>query len=334
MADERDDLPEEPESGAPEEEARESEAVGPEIEGMEDLVAQSGGAQAEEPEGEEPAADDPAAEGDAPADEPASEGEAPADEPVAEEPAADEPASEEPAADRAASEEPAAEQPAEGQPASDETPAEDRSARERRARRDRGKDEPEEEVIPGMHLEPDLVLEEAPREESEFGQYAEAEDYDGPAVADEDAAEAPAEPEPVVHTPLDLAADARYNATGKRKSAVARVILKPGEGTYNVNGRHLDEYFPRVRLQRMARQPLEAAGYQTRMDVVARIHGGGVSAQATALRHGIARALVDADPALRGELKRRGYLTRDPRVKERKKAGLKKARKRPQFSKR
>ncbi|HEU0023978.1 MAG TPA: 30S ribosomal protein S9 [Thermoleophilaceae bacterium] len=131
-----------------------------------------------------------------------------------------------------------------------------------------------------------------------------------------------------------MAADARYAATGKRKSAVARVILRPGEGTYTINSRHLDEYFPRVRLQRMARQPLEAAGYQNRMDVVARIHGGGVSAQATALRHGVARALVEADPALRGELKRRGYLTRDPRVKERKKAGLKKARKRPQFSKR
>ena len=184
-----------------------------------------------------------------------------------------------------------------------------------------------------MHLEPDLVLEEAPREESEFGAYA-----DEPAAAEEAVAEAggevSAEPEVVAHTPLDLAADARYRATGKRKSAVARVILKPGEGTYSVNGRHLDEYFPRVRLQRMARQPLEAAGYQTRMDVVARIHGGGVAAQATALRHGIARALVEADPALRSELKRRGYLTRDPRVKERKKAGLKKARKRPQFSKR
>jgi small subunit ribosomal protein S9 len=84
----------------------------------------------------------------------------------------------------------------------------------------------------------------------------------------------------------------------------------------------------------MATQPLEAAGYHTRMDVVARIHGGGVSAQANALRHGIARALVEADPALRTEMKRRGYLTRDPREKERKKAGLKKARKRPQFSKR
>jgi small subunit ribosomal protein S9 len=211
--------------------------------------------------------------------------------------------------------------------------------RERRPRRERRQDEPAEEVIPGMHLEPDLVLEEAPREETEYGQYAEAvEGYEGAVPVEEEVpeaeAEAPAEPEPVAHTPLDLAADARYAATGKRKSAVARVILRPGEGTYSINGRHLDEYFPRVRLQRMARQPLEAAGYQSRMDVVARIHGGGVSAQATALRHGVARALVEADPALRGELKRRGYLTRDPRVKERKKAGLKKARKRPQFSKR
>ena len=135
-------------------------------------------------------------------------------------------------------------------------------------------------------------------------------------------------------TPLDLAADARYQATGKRKSAVARVILKPGKGGYLVNGRELDQFFPRYALQRTARQPLEATGNDSRMDVVARIHGGGVAAQAGALRHGIARALVEADPNLRIELKRRGYLTRDPRVKERKKAGLKKARKRPQFSKR
>ncbi|HEX2234605.1 MAG TPA: 30S ribosomal protein S9 [Thermoleophilaceae bacterium] len=131
-----------------------------------------------------------------------------------------------------------------------------------------------------------------------------------------------------------MAADARYLATGKRKSAVARVILKPGDGVFTINGRHLDQVFPRVKLQRMAMQPLETAGYQNRMDVVAKIHGGGVSSQAGALRHGIARALVEADPNLRVELKRRGFLTRDPRVKERKKAGLKKARKRPQFSKR
>src|SRR5215212_1308085 len=245
--------------------------------------------------------EEPAAE----AEEPAAEGEEPAAE--AEQPAAE-------------AEEPAAEGE---QPAADRPP-----------RRERGGEKSEEEVIPGMHLEPDLVLEEQrAREESEFGQYGEPEGFTAD-EGDESTDEGGAEPEPVAHTPLDLAADARYRATGKRKSAVARVILRPGEGTFSVNGRHLDQYFPRVKLQRVAQQPLEAAGYNTRLDVVARIHGGGVSAQATALRHGIARALVEADPALRGELKRRGYLTRDPRVKERKKAGLKKARKRPQFSKR
>ena len=124
------------------------------------------------------------------------------------------------------------------------------------------------------------------------------------------------------------------SATGKRKTAVARVILKPGDGTYTINGRSLDVFFPRATLQRNIRQPLETVGYETRMDVIASMHGGGVSAQAGALRHGISRALLEADPNLRSELKRRGFLTRDARVKERKKAGLKKARKRPQFSKR
>jgi small subunit ribosomal protein S9 len=307
-----------PEEGAPgepgESAPEESGAPGPEIEGAEALSA----AASEEPaaEAEEPAAEEPASE------EPAAEGE----EPAAEEPPTEEPASQEPVAE---GEEPAAE--GEEPAAEGEEPAGDEAPRDRRPPRESGKDKSEEEVIPGMHLEPDLVLEEQ-REESEFGQYGEPEGYVDD-QAGEEGTEAPAEPEPV-HTPLDLAADARYRATGKRKSAVARVILKPGEGTFSINGRHLDEYFPRVKLQRVAQQPLEAAGYNTRMDVVARIHGGGVAAQATALRHGIARALVEADPALRGELKRRGYLTRDPRVKERKKAGLKKARKRPQFSKR
>jgi small subunit ribosomal protein S9 len=302
FADERppeDEAPEGAAPGEPGESAPEEGAVGPEIEGAEALAGAPG------------------------------EGEQPAEEAAAEEPAAEEPVAEEPAAE---GEQPApeGEQPA---PEGEQPAAEgDQAQRERRSRPDRGSDKPEEEVIPGMHLEPDLVLEEQ-KEESEFGQYADAD-----AFGEEDAAEAgdegAGEPEPVAHTPLDLAADARYGATGKRKSAVARVILKPGEGTFSINGRHLDEYFPRVKLQRVAQQPLEAAGYNTRMDVVARIHGGGVAAQAIALRHGIARALVEADPALRGELKRRGYLTRDPRVKERKKAGLKKARKRPQFSKR
>ncbi|MEJ7892269.1 MAG: 30S ribosomal protein S9 [Solirubrobacteraceae bacterium] len=133
---------------------------------------------------------------------------------------------------------------------------------------------------------------------------------------------------------MDLGADARYRATGKRKTAVARVILKPGTGAYLINGRTLDVYFPRVTLQRNIRQPLETVGFEDRMDVIATMHGGGVSAQAGALRHGVSRALLEADPNLRGELKRRGFLTRDARAKERKKAGLKKARKRPQFSKR
>ncbi len=219
------------------------------------------------------------------------------------------------------------EEPAAEEAAPDEAAPERPSARKQ-------KDAGGEEVIPGAHLEPDLVLEEQRSEGGEYDEYGEYADPDAAGAEDGEPGEEGAEAAPVAHTPLELAADARYNATGKRKTAIARVILKPGEGTYTINGRHLDEYFPRVRLQRMASQPLEAAGYHTRMDVVARIHGGGVSAQANALRHGIARALVEADPALRTEMKRRGYLTRDPREKERKKAGLKKARKRPQFSKR
>jgi small subunit ribosomal protein S9 len=181
--------------------------------------------------------------------------------------------------------------------------------------------------IPGADLEVDLVMEGAERGESPYD-----EDDDGEATGDD--ADDVADDQPIAAVTIDLAAGARYSATGKRKTAVARVILRPGTGAYTINGRTLDEFFPRTPLQRNIRQPLEAVGYETRMDVVARMHGGGVSSQAGALRHGISRALLEADPNLRGELKRRGFLTRDPRVKERKKAGLKKARKRPQFSKR
>ena len=125
-----------------------------------------------------------------------------------------------------------------------------------------------------------------------------------------------------------------YRGTGKRKTSVARIVLVPGAGAITVNGKAIEEYFPRQTLRAIATAPLQITGTDSAYDVRARIDGGGISGQAGALRHGIARALVEADPALRGELKRRGYLTRDPRVKERKKAGLKKARKRPQFSKR
>ena len=112
------------------------------------------------------------------------------------------------------------------------------------------------------------------------------------------------------------------------------MIVSPGTGQFNLNGKVLEVYFPRRTHQVVVRQPLEVAGYGDRIDVRARIHGGGISGQADAVRHGIAKALIEADPALRPELKRRQLLTRDPREKERRKAGLKKARKRPQFSKR
>jgi len=181
--------------------------------------------------------------------------------------------------------------------------------------------------IPGADLEVDIVMEGDTSRESQYD-----EDEEPEAVADEP--EDVPDDQPIAAVTIDLAAGARYRATGKRKTSVARVTLKPGDGSYVINGRSLEVFFPRATLQRNIRQPLEAVGYESRMDVVARLHGGGVSAQAGALRHGISRALLEADPNLRGELKRRGFLTRDPRVKERKKAGLKKARKRPQFSKR
>ena len=126
----------------------------------------------------------------------------------------------------------------------------------------------------------------------------------------------------------------RYVATGKRKRSIARVILTPGEGKIEINQRTLEEYFPRPLHQTMARGPLASAGYEDNVDVRVRVHGGGISGQAGAVRHGIARALTEVDPELRGDLKRKGFLTRDARVKERRKAGLKKARKKPQFSKR
>jgi small subunit ribosomal protein S9 len=111
-------------------------------------------------------------------------------------------------------------------------------------------------------------------------------------------------------------------------------VVSAGSGSFEVNRRKLDEYFPRQHHQALARQPLVATGFEESVDVRVRVHGGGVSGQAGAIRHGIARALTEIDGELRRDLKRRGLLTRDARRKERRKAGLKKARKRPQFSKR
>jgi small subunit ribosomal protein S9 len=127
---------------------------------------------------------------------------------------------------------------------------------------------------------------------------------------------------------------ARYRATGKRKTSVARVILTPGTGTITCNGRPIDEFFGRRVLVTQATKPFASTGTEGRFDVSARLHGGGISGQAGALRHGIAKALTVMDAGLRTDLKREGFLTRDARIKERKKAGLKGARKRPQFSKR
>ena len=196
-------------------------------------------------------------------------------------------------------------------------------------------EKPEKPAIPGADLVPDIV----PEGETAIAAADEdvdtyASDEDEPEAAAEEATDEEVEHKPIAGATIDLGKDARYHATGKRKSAIARVTLKPGTGEYLINGREMNEMFPRLTLQRNMRQPLEAVGYESKMDVIALIHGGGVSAQADALRHGISRALVKADPNLRGELKKRGFLTRDPRVVERKKAGLKKARKRPQFSKR
>lgn len=131
-----------------------------------------------------------------------------------------------------------------------------------------------------------------------------------------------------------MAEQAQYRGTGKRKTSVARVILRPGDGTWWINGRTLEEYFPRLVHRTQVLAPLKVAEAEGRYDVRIRVHGGGESGQAGAVRHGIARALVEADPELRIPLKREGYLARDARIVERKKAGLKKARKAPQWAKR
>ena len=123
-------------------------------------------------------------------------------------------------------------------------------------------------------------------------------------------------------------------ATGRRKEAVARVRLIPGSGQFKLNGRPLEDYFPRPVLRMVVTEPLRLTNTIDAYDIIARIEGGGMSGQAGALRQGISRALIVADPTLRSELKRKGLLTRDARIKERRKYGLKKARKAPQYSKR
>lgn len=127
---------------------------------------------------------------------------------------------------------------------------------------------------------------------------------------------------------------AQFWGTGRRKNAIARVRLVPGTGRCLVNGRAFDDYFPVLTLRTTVLAPLKAANAENQFDVLVRVEGGGLSGQAGAVRHGIARALLGVDPNFRTSLKQHGYLRRDARMKERRKYGLKKARKAPQFSKR
>jgi small subunit ribosomal protein S9 len=266
-----------------------------------------------------------------------------ADQPADEAPEAEQPEEGAPEAERAEpeqapedeqapEEEPQAEEAPEAEPAAEEAPADEAQPAAREpAPTQAGEPAKAKDVPPGAELEPiaieperELSAEERARLEAEAEERARLE------------AEVAEVEEPLARSgpTVELAADARIQATGKRKSSIARVLVRPGGGEFVVNGRSLDEYFPRQYLRTLVRQPLVTTGYEGTVDVQVRVHGGGVAGQAGAVRHGVARALTEIDPDLRSELKRRGLLTRDARIKERRKAGLKKARKRPQFSKR
>ena len=211
-----------------------------------------------------------------------------------------------------------------------------RGGARRRGAAEEKKAEKKKDVIPGADLEPiavdsgeerPLSAEERARREAEEEERAQREaELVGEGVEEESSAASRA--------PAKMESGSRFQATGKRKRSIARVTLLPGDGKFEINGRSIEEFFPRPLHQTMAKQPLATTGYESSVDVRVRVHGGGIGGQAGAVRHGISRALTEIDPELRGELKRRGFLTRDARVKERRKAGLKKARKRPQFSKR
>ncbi|MCD6014119.1 MAG: rpsI [Solirubrobacterales bacterium] len=251
------------------------------------------------------------------------------DVPAAEQPEPEQPAAEQHEPPPEGDPEPEAEQaePEQAEPEQAEQPAADQPpAATPSGEKPKAKDQP-----PGAELEPiaieperELSAEERARLEAEEEERARLE-------AEEDAGD-----EPVARSgpQVEIPAGQQIQATGKRKSSIARVILRPGDGGFEVNSRSLDEYFPRQYLRAVARQPLLTAGYESSVNVQVRVHGGGITGQAGAVRHGVARALCEVDPELRPELKRRGLLTRDARKKERRKAGLKKARKRPQFSKR
>ena len=261
------------------------------------------------PTGEDPASSPPAAD---------SAEEVPSEE------AADEGSSEEGGDGGPSEEAPVAEEPV-AEEATEEAPPEPAEAPKA--------EEKKKDVIPGADLEPILVEPDKPELSAEEKARLEAEEEEKArreaelaATEDTDAAAS--------REPAKIEKGARFLATGKRKSAIARVTLVPGNGKIEINKRSIEEFFPRPLHQTMVKQPLTVSGYEGNVDVRVRVHGGGIGGQAGAIRHGVARALTEIDSELRGDLKRRGFLTRDARVKERRKAGLKKARKRPQFSKR
>src|SRR3954463_9091389 len=271
--------------------------------------------------GESSESSPPAAE--AAEEQPSEEGgdEGPSEE-VAEERVAEEVTAPEPDQEVEAAEEPAAEEPA-AEETEETPPAEEPKAKEKK-----------KDVIPGADLEPILVEPKGPELSAEERARLEAEEEEKARREAELAAAEETDAAAADRAPAKMEKGARFLATGKRKSSIARVTILPGNGKIEINKRDLEEFFPRPLHQTIVKQPLVVSGYEGNVDVRVRVHGGGISGQAGAVRHGVARALTEVDAELRGDLKRRGFLTRDARVKERRKAGLKKARKRPQFSKR
>jgi small subunit ribosomal protein S9 len=275
-------------------------------------------------EGTDAAPTGPVAEGDSPANTPES---SPSTPPVDEAP---EPTAE--ASEAESSDEPAAESEA-----TEEAPVEEVEVVVEEVvvevEAEEPKAEKKKDVIPGADLEP-IAVEPKTQLSTEEKAALEAEEEEKArreaALAGTDEPDADA----ASRAPAKMEANSRFLATGKRKCSIARVILLPGDGKIEINKRSIEEFFPRPLHQTIASQALTVSGYEGNVDVRVRVHGGGISGQAGAVRHGIARALLEIDPELRGELKRRGFLTRDARVKERRKAGFKKARKKPQFSKR
>ena len=280
---------------------------------------------------QQPVEETPEAQQDTPTEAPA-----PAEEQVETQPVAEEAQGEDAAvalAEDAAAEDDA---PAEEQAAAEETSEEPVAEAEAPAappEREEPKKEDKKDVIPGANLEP-IAIEPQGRELSAEERAALEAEEEEKARREAELAAAESDSAVADRAPAKMESGARFLATGKRKTSIARVILLPGDGKITINGRELAEFFPRPLHQTVVKQPLTVSGYEGNVDVRVRVHGGGVSGQAGAVRHGIARALTEIDAELRGDLKRRGFLTRDARVKERRKAGFKKARKKPQFSKR